>query len=58
MMMPLMPWRVEDSYSRRLDRMVAAQEMPYGYDTPPPPADTGDYNTEAKESRKEYRRKR
>lgn len=28
---------VEDSYSRKLDNRVAAQEMPYGYDTSPPP---------------------
>lgn len=43
-----------ESYSRQLDNMVAAQEMPYGYTQSPPPADSGDYNMKAKESKKEY----
>lgn len=43
-----------ESYSRELDAAVARQEMPYGYITPPPPADTGDYNQHARESHKEY----
>ncbi len=43
-----------ESYSRQLDERVAAQEMPYGYTSPPPPADTGDYDTEARVSKKEY----
>lgn len=28
------------SETQRLDRAVTMSEMPYGYDTPPPPADT------------------
>lgn len=49
---------IEDSYSRHLDMVVQAQEMPYGYDSPPPPADSGNYDQKAKESRKEYKPKR
>lgn len=29
----------EESYSRKLDDIVAAQEMPYGYSKSPPPSD-------------------
>lgn len=43
-----------DSYSRELDMKVQAEEMPYGYTTPPPSADTGNFDQQAKESRKEY----
>lgn len=43
-----------ESYSRELDAAVARQEMPYGYSMLPPSADTGDYNTEARVSDKEY----
>lgn len=43
-----------ESYSRQLDKRVAAQEMPYGYSLPPPPADTGDYDQRRLESTKEY----
>lgn len=35
---------ISESYSRQLDERVQMQEMPYGYDMPPPPADTDDYN--------------
>lgn len=42
---------VEESYSRQLDKRVQASEMPYGYDHDGPPADTGDYDTKAKEVR-------
>lgn len=45
---------VPESYSRQLDALVSEQEMPYGYTTPPPPADTGDYNQKAKETREHY----
>lgn len=44
-----------ESQSRQLDQFVAAQEMPYGYDYPPPPADTGDYDMKSRESKKEYK---
>lgn len=46
---------IPDSYSRLLDDRVAAQEMPYGYVLPPPPADTHDYDQAVLESKKEYR---
>jgi len=45
---------VPESYSRKLDERVSFQEMPYGYVTPPPPADTGDFDQERLESKKEY----
>lgn len=45
---------VPESYSRQLDERVAMQEMPYGYQTPPPPADTGDYDQRKLESNKQY----
>lgn len=45
---------VPESYSRILDDRVAAQEMPYGYLTDPPAADTGDYDQSRLESKKEY----
>lgn len=44
-----------ESYSRQLDNRVAAQEMPYGYSFPPPPADTGDYDQRRLESDKQYK---
>lgn len=50
----MVPTLVNDSYSRQLDRRVAASEMPYGYNESPPSADTGDYNSEARVSKKEY----
>lgn len=45
--------RPEDSYSRYLDRKVRMEERPYGYNTPPPPADSHDYDVGRHESRKE-----
>jgi hypothetical protein len=42
---------VDESYSRRLDASVQRQEMCYGYDQPPPPADTGDFHERAYETR-------
>lgn len=46
---------VPESYSRVLDERVSMQEMPYGYDMPPPPADTGDFSIESRNSKKEYK---
>jgi hypothetical protein len=43
-----------NSFSRELDSMVLAQEMPYGYTTEPPPADTGDFNQASLESKQHY----
>jgi len=43
-----------ESFSRELDMKVQRQEKPYGYTESPPPADSGDYNMKAHESRKEY----
>jgi len=43
-----------ESYSRSLDKRVFDQEMPYGYVTPPPPADTGDFDQRRLESNKQY----
>lgn len=45
---------VPESYSRQLDERVLEQEMPYGYTTEPPPADTGDFNQRRLESNKQY----
>lgn len=45
---------VPESYSRQLDERVAEQEMPYGYTSEPPPADTGDYDQRRLESNKQY----
>lgn len=44
-----------ESYSRQLDKKVAMQEMPYGYEYNPPPADTGDYDQERLESQVKYK---
>jgi len=49
---------VPDSYSRELDERVGFDEMPYGYDIPPPPADTGDFDQRAIESHMQYPPKR
>lgn len=38
-----------ESYSRQLDKRVFAEEMPYGYEMSPPPADTGDFDQAALE---------
>ena len=45
---------VPESYSRKLDERVLMQEMPYGYEASPPPADTGDFNQARLESHKAY----
>lgn len=45
------PFSVPNSYSRRLDQMVSDQEMPYGYETAPPPYDHE--NAEAKMAKKD-----
>lgn len=47
-----------ESYSRQLDDKVAAQEMPYGYTSSPPPADTGDFDQRKLESSKQYPKRR
>ncbi len=44
----------EESYSRKLDMQVQESEMPYGYTSPPPSYDTGDFNMRKSESKKEY----
>jgi len=41
-----------ESQSRQLDFWVQAQEMPYGYEISPPPADTGMHDLGKYESRK------
>ncbi len=43
-----------ESYSREIDKRVAEQEMPYGYSSNPPAADTGDFNQRSLESDKQY----
>lgn len=45
---------VPESYSRQLDERVAMQEMPYGYTSSPPSADTGDFDQKRLESNKRY----
>ncbi len=45
---------VPESYSRILDERVSSMEMPYGYTSEPPPADTGDFNQRRLESNKQY----
>ena len=50
----LMGSLVEESYSRKLDERVAMEEMPYGYSTSPPPADTGDFNQSKLEDKDHY----
>ncbi len=53
------PWHIEgpaeESYSRKLDRRVLNQEMPYGYDMGEPPA--GHDNHMAKEQIFQIKRK-
>lgn len=44
-----------DSLSRRIDKYVQRREMPYGYDMPPPPADSGDYDMRRRESNVRYK---
>ena len=45
---------VPESFSRQLDESVLARERPYGYTSPPPPADTGDFDQARLESKVEY----
>lgn len=46
-----------DSYSRELDSRVQESEMPYGYSSEGPPADTGNFNQRSLESNKQYEKK-
>lgn len=46
---------VPESYSRRLDEAVLMLEMPYGYTSEPPPADTGDYDQMRIETKVKYK---
>ncbi len=41
-----------ESMSRTLDKIVCAQEMPYGYAGDGPPADTGNFDQAAKEEKR------
>ncbi len=45
-----------ESYSRILDEEVARSELPYGYDTPPPPA--GHNNHEGHEVKSYFKKRR
>ena len=45
--------RIPNSFSRELDASVAREEMPYGYTSAPPPADTNDYDSKKLNSTKE-----
>lgn len=47
-----------DSFSRQLDAMVQREEMPYGYETTPPPAGTNDYDMASRQSDKCYPKRR
>ncbi len=47
-----------NSYSRELDSRVQDTEMPYGYSSEPPPADTGNFNQRAYETKNQYRPKK
>ncbi len=49
---------VPESESRILDQNVQFQEMPYGYTSSPPPADTGDFDQRRLESNVQYSMKR
>lgn len=49
---------IPESESRMLDQSVQFQEMPYGYTSNPPPADTGDFNQSRLESKIQYGMKR
>lgn len=49
---------VPESMSRTIDKIVCAQEMPYGYAGDGAPYDTGDFNQAALESKKQYPRGR
>lgn len=43
--------KIPNSYSREIDLGVQASEMPYGYTNEPPPADTGNFDQAALETR-------
>jgi hypothetical protein len=45
-----------ESYSRELDMHVQMEERTYGYNMPPPPADTGDYDMKSRQSKVMYSR--
>lgn len=45
---------VPESYSRKIDERILIQEMPYGYTTEPPAADTGDFDQRRLESDNQY----
>jgi hypothetical protein len=45
---------VPESYSRKIDQTILVQEMPYGYISEPPPADTGDFDQRRLESNNQY----
>lgn len=45
----------EDSYSRELDSRVQESELPYGYTSDGPPADSGDHNMRRHETKKQRR---
>lgn len=46
---------VPESYSRQIDERVLLQEMPYGYTSEPPPADTGDFDQMRIETKVKYK---
>ncbi len=43
-----------ESYARKINRHVCLEEMPYGYTESPPPADTGNYDQRALETKNQY----
>lgn len=45
---------VPESYSRQIDERILHQEMPYGYTSEPPPADTGDFDQARLETKNAY----
>ena len=51
---PLIP----ESYSRQIDERVFIEEMPYGYTTEPPAADTGDFDQKRLETKNQYSMRR
>lgn len=44
----------KESYSRQLDATVYKQELPYGYDYSPPPADTQDFHEREYETKLQH----
>lgn len=45
----------QESYSRELDSRVQSSEMPYGYSYGEPPADSGNHNERAHETKMQHR---